>query len=217
MFLKFLDLSLASRVFVVGDIHGEFTILDDRLADLKFDYERDRLLSVGDLVDRGPESERAIEYAVQPWFDHVRGNHEELCEGALRGDMWQMHRKNGGMWFDLLSDDDRREHSRILNNAPVAIEALLPSGRRIGVVHADIPTNDWDDMRNLAPEMERSWTRWCMWNRDRLSNPPLDGIRNIDHVYFGHTPKKSVYRVGNTSWIDTGAFATKNLTVLEIK
>lgn len=46
------------RDFVVGDIHGAFDKVEAAMAKVGFDVERDRLLSVGDLVDRGAESAR---------------------------------------------------------------------------------------------------------------------------------------------------------------
>ena len=44
------------RDFAVGDIHGCFTELQRGLEAIGFDPSTDRLFSVGDLVDRGPES-----------------------------------------------------------------------------------------------------------------------------------------------------------------
>ena len=51
----------SGRDLVVGDIHGMFPHLSALLAQLEFDESRDRLFSVGDLVDRGPASTEAVE------------------------------------------------------------------------------------------------------------------------------------------------------------
>lgn len=56
------------RDFVVGDIHGEFSLLESALESISFDRERDRLICCGDLIDRGPESHRALEFLLKPWF-----------------------------------------------------------------------------------------------------------------------------------------------------
>lgn len=50
------QLNADARDFAVGDIHGHFVRLEVALAAVKFSPEKDRLFSVGDLVDRGPES-----------------------------------------------------------------------------------------------------------------------------------------------------------------
>jgi len=44
------------RDFAVGDIHGCFSHLRRSLEAIGFDASVDRLFSVGDLIDRGPES-----------------------------------------------------------------------------------------------------------------------------------------------------------------
>ncbi|WP_183132684.1 metallophosphoesterase, partial [Pseudomonas amygdali] len=48
------------RDFAVGDIHGHFTRLQVALDVAGFNPAVDRLFSVGDLVDRGPECEDVI-------------------------------------------------------------------------------------------------------------------------------------------------------------
>ena len=58
--------------YVVGDIHGHFTLLQNTLKELGFSEEKDRLFSVGDLVDRGEESHLALEWLDKPWFYPVR-------------------------------------------------------------------------------------------------------------------------------------------------
>jgi hypothetical protein len=40
------------RDFVVGDIHGTFYVLEQALAAVGFDPARDRVICVGDLIDR---------------------------------------------------------------------------------------------------------------------------------------------------------------------
>jgi len=42
------------RDFAVGDIHGAFDALQRAMEAIGFDARKDRLFSVGDLVDRGP-------------------------------------------------------------------------------------------------------------------------------------------------------------------
>lgn len=66
------------RTLVVGDIHGcfdEFLTLLEK-AEIT---EHDRVVSVGDLIDRGPKSAEVVRYfAERPGrFFAVRGNHEE--------------------------------------------------------------------------------------------------------------------------------------------
>lgn len=216
MFYKKLDLSHARKLFVVGDIHGMFTMLEAKLTELGFDPETDHLLSVGDLIDRGPESHLAIEYAARPWFHFVRGNHEQLAQAHVMGHPY-VHVSNGGKWFNTLTPEEKSEHARILNNAPVIMEVVTPSGRRVGIIHADMPTRDWNDIHSLQEWEHSSWTEYCLWNRSGIHDIGEGGIRNIDHVYFGHTPLLDVLHRGNCSWIDTSACRGGIMSVLEVK
>ena len=95
------------RDYVVGDIHGMFAHLEGLLADLEFEPGRDRLFSVGDLVDRGPESHRALEWLARPWFHACRGNHEQFAIDSAdpeQHDLWV--RYNGGEWWLQLRESD---------------------------------------------------------------------------------------------------------------
>jgi serine/threonine protein phosphatase 1 len=209
------DLSFARKVYVVGDIHGMFSLLEDELHALGFDKKLDVLVSVGDLVDRGPESHLAARYAQEPWFIHIRGNHEDLTAQA-GGTSW--HISNGGEWYAKLGDvETRNRFSEIINDAPIVLE-VARGDKKYGFVHADFPTNDWDD----AWEAANRHSEYCMWNRDRVARAQHDSIyrvkfgqkpendwhkpiRNVDHVFFGHTPQENVLTVDNCTWLDTGA------------
>ena len=59
------------RDLAVGDIHGYFALLQQALDSIDFDPERDRLFSVGDLTDRGPECAKALDWLARPWFHPV--------------------------------------------------------------------------------------------------------------------------------------------------
>lgn len=77
--------NIRGRDLAVGDIHGHFQRLEKCLEAVRFDPAVDRLFSVGDLVDRGPHSEAALEWLAQPWFHAVQGNHEALAITRVRG------------------------------------------------------------------------------------------------------------------------------------
>ena len=90
-----------ARDLVVGDLHGHFDTLEHALEQLAFDESTDRLFSVGDLIDRGPRSEAALEWLDQDRIAPVRGNHEQMMITTLtldRGDL----RKSGpsARWMD---------------------------------------------------------------------------------------------------------------------
>lgn len=234
-----LDLTSARNVWVVGDVHGHFTLLEERLLELGFSSKAgDHLLSVGDLVDRGPESEVAFDVVDLPWFHAVRGNHEEMCTPEYAGSNW--HVQNGGGWVLEVPSENRLELLKKLTDLPVAMEVLLPDGRKVGLCHASLPAckfkdemvlTDWADVPQLLSETKHMRDNPFLWDRSQVSramklarhseelrserklrefNPP-----NVDHVFFGHTPMKEPLTLGKCTWLDTGAFATGVLTVVE--
>ncbi len=111
------------RDLVVGDVHGHFATLRHALAELEVGAG-DRLFSLGDLVDRGPDCFQAkawIEGSALPAlgpgqaparFDLVvRGDHEQLMLDALGPQVsaayrplwpadWNLWRLNGGDWWE---------------------------------------------------------------------------------------------------------------------
>lgn len=89
------------HIWAVGDIHGDYQLLQSRLHQLSFCPETDLLISVGDNIDRGPESLNVLRLLNQPWFISVKGNHEAMALEAFEtgdGNMWLA---SGGDWFSI--------------------------------------------------------------------------------------------------------------------
>jgi serine/threonine protein phosphatase 1 len=83
------------RTIVVGDVHGCFAELMQLLTKVDFSGE-DLLISVGDMVDRGPDSLKTARFfRDSPNAMAVMGNHERRLSGAMKGTIqpaWsQMH------------------------------------------------------------------------------------------------------------------------------
>ncbi|MDL2339373.1 MAG: metallophosphoesterase [Pseudomonadota bacterium] len=92
------------RDFVVGDLHGHRSLLEQALDELAFDQRCDRVLSVGDLIDRGPESLETLSLIEEPWFHAVLGNHELMLLNFLGYYGSRMHSRKsyasgGGEWI----------------------------------------------------------------------------------------------------------------------
>ncbi len=63
------------KTIVIGDIHGCYAEFE-RLLEKISPGEKDRVILLGDLVNRGPDSVRVIEIAMREGFESVIGNHE---------------------------------------------------------------------------------------------------------------------------------------------
>lgn len=69
-------MAIKSRTILIGDIHGcidEFKELIDKLS---YNKETDRLILLGDLIDRGPDSVGVVALAREMDLECVMGNHE---------------------------------------------------------------------------------------------------------------------------------------------
>jgi serine/threonine protein phosphatase 1 len=211
-FVQRFERNLIGRDFAVGDIHGHFTALQHRLAEIGFDRDRDRLFSVGDLVDRGPESDRALEWIGLTWFHAVRGNHEDM---AIRWPSGNMDRDNyaanGGSWNLTNPRYLQVEFSDGLGTLPLAIEVETESGR-VGIVHADCPCKTWDaftaalDNADLPTKLRKAIFETALWSRDRIQAEDLTTIPDVRAVIVGHTPLKRPAVLGNVHYIDTGGW-----------
>lgn len=230
-----MDLSQKRRILTVGDIHGRFDLLEEKLENLVFDPDLDILIMLGDLVDRGEQSHLALEWCNRPGMIRVRGNHDQMVADVVKNEFQHLsdHLAGGGAWFCKIQDEDERQRwAETMIDCPIAIEAIIPSGQRIGFIHADVPVNNWNDLENALersnPEKPFSIAWNCMWTRQRLKelreyatiNETVVGhdcsIAGIDHVFFGHSIVADIVTHNNCSWIDTGAFKTDRLAVIDV-
>lgn len=205
------------RDFVIGDIHGQFTRVEKAIAAIRFNPDADRLFSVGDLIDRGPECERVIEWLDKPWFFPVRGNHEDYaCRyQTVDGENWLY---NGGGWFMGLPSSQQAEIGARLNELPLAIELETSKGM-IGIVHADVPGTKWSELPSFLES--RKGRDYCMWSRGRINSENDGGVQGIRAVVVGHTPLDEIRVLGNVIHIDTGGWrgveGSRKFTILDVE
>lgn len=193
------------RDFAVGDIHGCFAALKQALDHIRFNPAADRLFSVGDLVDRGPESEQVLEWLDRPWFHAICGNHDFMIWRSALGDPYPEvnHLEHGGGWLSALHQDEQRRIGVRLTALPLAIEVETPEGL-VGLVHADCPYDNWQDMQNRA--LSASAADCCLWSRERYRRQYAAPVRNVRAVVHGHMTVGSMQTLGNVFFIDTGGW-----------
>lgn len=145
----------AGRDFIMGDLHGCLDLLEIELSRAAFDPSADRLFSVGDLVDRGPDSMGCLRLLREPWFHAVRGNHEDMLIAYFReADLPDESRvltdvflRNGGRWVMELDSDAKAELHDDLLHRVAALPYVISVGElasRFNVVHAELMTGAID-------------------------------------------------------------------------
>lgn len=202
------------RDFILADLHGHRTRLEAALEQHQFDPERDRLISVGDLIDRGPDSLTCLDLLNEAWFHVVRGNHEQMMiDAVLRGApaAWSLWVRNGGSWALDLSEKALHYWATRLNALPLTLTVQHAKGI-YGVCHAQYSLPDWEDRLTASETQQADW----LWGRDRVKHPSPDGIAGVACLFHGHTIVDGVTRKANSYFLDRGAYAGGPLVLMAV-
>lgn len=227
--IRAFDVNPIGKDFICSDIHGYFSVLERQLISVGFDESCDRLFSLGDMIDRGDESNKVLDWLAKPWFYAIQGNHERMlinsfkCESDFPRHQWLL---SGGEWAKDLSSDKMELFYNVLSKLPIAIELSLPRQYKIGLVHAELPDQcDWNDvehtLKTISPSSAESnrLVGGMLWKRrqphlpvDKISR--IENVDNIDHVFHGHTILSDYLTLANRTFMDLGSYRTGRIGLL---
>lgn len=196
------------RLIAIGDIHGchlEFAELLTRLAPTR----DDRLILLGDLVNRGPDSNRVLDLAREHRALALLGNHE------LR---LLKHRRTGEKKYVKEGDAEtaaklRPEDWALLEAMPLTFEE--PALNTVFVHGGFLPSEPWQKQppevvtRIQVVDREGGAAKRAdapgapLW-ADLWSGPPF--------VVYGHTPRPEVYKLKWSLGLDTACVYGGHLT-----
>ena len=216
------------RDLVVGDLHGHRNLLEQQLELHRFDPGRDRVFSVGDLVNRGPDSLGTLALVEEPWFHAVLGNHDLMLLNYLGYYSSRIHSRasypsGAGDWIKHAQARHPKQLRRLaerLARLPLAIhvEARIP----FNVMHGDLaPIGsrqdrlfDQDDVcvhdadrsassrQNFHEALGRTLFNLPFKNRViRISDC---AFRSLNLTYVGHSPVREVLIHNSYIYIDQG-------------
>lgn len=206
------------RVFAVGDIHGNSKLLDDLLSKIE-PTNSDKLIFLGDLINRGPDSKgvinRLLELRQTVSCNFILGNHDEMLLGALAGgkDNIKFFTKFGQSTIDnyglnFKTRNFPRDHALFIadmNDYIVTDNCIF--------VHAAV---------DPAVEIERQTSVKLRWTCISKVASQYGGL--VDHlsgkkVVCGHESDSIVRKYGNSICIDTGCSVLENggLTAYNVK
>lgn len=210
------------RDFILADLHGCYSELLEAMSIVDFDPSKDRILSVGDLIDRGEESLACLRLLKEPWFFSVQGNHENMMLGGLKAgpgsDPWRGWMQNGGQWYSLLN---RKQLKLIKDLLPLIkgmpITAILPTrtGKKIGLSHAQPPIFDWSKL-NEGYRLSGDEIWRAMWSREIVRKNTKTQVQGVDLTFHGHTIVRRPKRISNMHFIDTGSYVNKKVRLIEL-
>jgi serine/threonine protein phosphatase 1 len=216
----------AGRFWFVGDVHGRADLLERLLAAVTREEDDPRIVFLGDVVDRGPDSRACMDLvkgtlSTYPGSKLLLGNHDDMFLVAMRNGVedasarhWR-DRCGGGATLESygLSPDayipaaaDRineffADHLEMLRTANL----LLTFGAFVAA-HAGI-----NPMLPLDAQDKLDLT----WIRDGFLDHVSDRLRPVIH---GHsiTENEMPVMTENRISLDTGAFYSGRLTCLKL-
>ena len=207
--------NLNGRDFVVGDIHFKTTDLHRGLHAVGFDRTKDRLVAVGDVIDRGPGVMDGLKLLGEPWFFSVQGNHERMLIDAYQANSEARYSAHGAGWWMTIADESKGMIVDKLRDLPICIEIESVRGV-VGVVHADVPFGmTWStfvtQLDNTAIE------EIALWGRDRIVKHHREGVPGVWRVCTGHTWIPRPLRLGNVLALDVTGGSDGSLAIYSIQ
>lgn len=204
--------NVAGRDFVVGDIHGAFSLVWDAMQKAHFNPPCDRLFAVGDLIDRGDDSARVARFLALPYVHSVRGNHEDFMielheDGPPDQEVLRYVAGVQGMgWWLSTADSLRQDILAAIRALPLAIEIETERGS-VGLIHADVPAGmAWPEFLAALERGDPKTIETCLESRTRVESGDRRGVPGVGRLFVGHTPQRGgPGRLGNVIAIDTGA------------
>lgn len=201
------------RTLILGDVHGCAAELEELLAAAAF-AEDDRLIFVGDLVARGPDTRRVLALARDAGAVAIRGNHEQRLLDVRRARARAEEAPRLSPGHERVFAELDAADWQLLEAMPLWHE--LPD-LALRVVHAGIvpgrpmpEQQPWAllHMRTLRDGEASDKRGGELWGR-RYQGPP--------HIVFGHNAVDGLQLHPHATGLDTGCVYGGSLSALVLR
>lgn len=206
------------KTFVIGDIHGAYKALQQCLERSNFNYQEDRLISLGDVCDGWPQVNLCIDELLKiNHLDYILGNHDiwslEWMQSGLKEDIWLMQ---GGLntMGSYVDQSVPKEHVEFLRKSKLWIEFENKL-----FVHAG-----YDPQKTMSEQDPNTlvWDR-TLFHEAIGKEGQHDNFKYepYDEIFVGHTPTINFgifepLKFCNLWAIDTGAGWNGKLTIMDV-
>lgn len=174
------------KINIIGDIAGRYDELIKLLAKMP---EADLVLSVGDMVDRGKDSKKVIEFFMtHPHAEAIYGNHEDMMvEGIKKGNSRDWLYNGGHATLESYKDASGKpvvppEHIAWLEKRPMYFQT-----DDLFVSHAPVTS-----LKNV-PKDPYGRDYFFVWNRYEPSKPQKK------YMIHGHNGRFRLYKWGDST------------------
>ena len=199
---------MAARTIVVGDIHGCYDELMALLEKAELG-EDDRVVSVGDLITKGPKSREVLEkFMTDARFTTVIGNHDLALRRKWNGEDIELKPAQKEAHKELR--DQKDAYASFFNRLPFTIDLdthlVVHAGLRPNVELYSQTTGDMTRLRTLGPDRESD-----------EGTPWYHVYYGEKTVLFGHWPSPEPRRGKKAIGLDTGCVYGYQLTAYIIE
>lgn len=201
------------RTIAIGDVHGCSDEFEELLNALELKAE-DRVVQVGDLVNRGPDSHGVLALAREFKVEAILGNHElRLLRGHREGQT------------KLLKSYDHPTIKSMTDDDWAFLEALpkfrYGPTRDLVMVHGGfMPNQPWQSQDlDLITSIQVIDKKGKPAKRSDAPNasPWADSWKGDPFVIYGHTPRPNILERPGSVGIDTGCVYGGHLTAYIIE
>lgn len=173
------------KTYAIGDIHGRYHALKEVLIKSSFDFEDDRLITLGDVCDGGRETKKCYDLLLQIRNRvDVIGNHDlwflDWIRGGIEKPLWT---HQGGFntleSYDFNRDNVPRAHREFIENSVIY---YIDRKKNI-YVHGGF---------NPLVPIENQKIEFITWDRTLIQYARDHVIKKYKHVFVGHTSTQMI-------------------------
>ena len=199
------------RTIAIGDIHGCDVALDALLRAIE-PCQLDRIVTLGDVIDRGPGScnvvERLLELRTRCELISLNGNHElMLLMARKRAKTFEKWVFNGG-------DATLESYGGLLKHIPQSHFDYFENSLRFYESENHVFVHASYDANKPFAQQSDSLLQWQRLTQSNLPEPHESGKT----VICGHSPQSNglILDVGHLKMIDTYCYGGRWLTALDV-
>ncbi|AQY50326.1 serine/threonine protein phosphatase [Listeria weihenstephanensis] len=193
------------EIFAIGDVHGEMDLMEELLK--KWDPEKQQLLVIGDLIDRGPDPRAVIRKAMalekQYQAIFLRGNHENMLLDWLRDPCEKMmyYISQGGM--ETIESLITNKTSAKMTPDELVRRVEIEAAAELAFIRERPYYHEWHHFVFVHAGVDLTLSDWkktkphdMVWIRE----PFQEGVNNTGKTFIiGHTPTSSLNADGSSA------------------
>ncbi len=201
------------RTIAIGDVHGCADEFEELLNALELEPD-DRVIQVGDLINRGPKSHQAIQLAQEYNVECILGNHELRLLTARKREDDGLLKTYDFETVEQLTKSDWKFMSKMS-------KYIYDAKQNTVVVHGGfLPHQPWQDQPlDVITKIQVIDRKGRAAKRSDAPNEPSWAVSwgGDPFAVYGHTPRPNVLTLPSSIGIDTGCVYGGHLTAYIIE